>query len=325
MRAATAFRIAVVSISRDSVDQGHLLLPDKPLPAPGPVANDLPQPLAGLSTLATRYDGILCDVWGVLHNGVEAHRSAVEALTRYRRSGGRVVLITNAPRPSAPIVAMLDRLGVSRDAYDGIVSSGDASRQLIAPYRGRVIHHVGPPTEDDALYEGLGVIRGPAEQAEVVVVTDLDTDDDVPEMYADRIALWLSRGLPMIGANPDKVVEVGGRLIYCGGALADLYRAQGGSVLMAGKPFRAIYNQATRRLEAAAGHAIARERILAIGDSVRTDAVGAAGFGVDFLFVTGSVHAEELGRLDTPDPLLVLDLVAPSGASMVGYLPQLRW
>src|SRR5690606_29031044 len=119
------------------------------------------------------------------------HPGAAEALVNYRRHGGRVVLITNAPRPSAPVIDMLDRLQVPRAAYDAIVSSGDATRAMIEKYRGQVIHHVGPPNEDDALYDGLDVIRGPAEQAQVVVVTDLDTDDDTPDMYSERISLWL--------------------------------------------------------------------------------------------------------------------------------------
>src|SRR5690606_1273224 len=152
--------------------------------------------ISGLSELSSRYEAVLSDVWGVIHNGVSAFPEAVEALVEYRRAGGRVVLITNAPRPSPPIVAMLDRLGVPREAYDAIVSSGDATRAMISKYRGKAIHHVGPPTEDDALYEGFDLRRTSAEEAEVVVVTDLDTDDDTPEMYRERAKLWLSRKLP---------------------------------------------------------------------------------------------------------------------------------
>src|SRR5690606_24106216 len=229
--------------------------------------------LSGLSEIAANYDAVLSDVWGVLHNGVAVHPGAAEALVSYRRNGGRVVLITNAPRPSAPIIDMLDRLGVPREAYDAIVSSGDATRAMISKYRGQVIHHVGPPTEDDALYEGLEVTRGPAEAAQVVVVTDLDTDDDTPDMYSERIGLWLERKLPLIAANPDRVVEHGDKLIYCGGALADLYEARGGMVRMAGKPYRPIYAEALRLAEAAAGGPLKRSRILAIGDSIRTDAI----------------------------------------------------
>ncbi len=168
--------------------------------------------MSSLSQLAPAYDAILSDVWGVVHNGVAAHPAAVDALRRYRQAGGRVVLITNAPRTAPPIVDMLDAMGVPRDAYDGLVSSGDVTRVMIAPYRGQVVHHVGPVGIDDSLYEGLGVIRGRAEDAVAVVVSDLDTDDDTPDMYKDRIKLWLSRQLPLICANPDRVVEHGGRI-----------------------------------------------------------------------------------------------------------------
>ena len=278
-----------------------------------------------LSALAPRYNAVLSDVWGVIHNGVAAHPAAPEALQRYRQAGGKVVLITNAPRTAAPILAMLDRMGVPRDAYDGLISSGDVTRAMIAPYRGKVIHHIGPPTEDDSLYDGLGVIRGSAEDAEAVVVTDLDTDDDTPEMYRARMQLWLRRKLPLICANPDRVVEHGGRIIYCGGALADLYEAHGGRILMAGKPYRPIYDQALKMLETAAGRGIQRSSVLAIGDSVRTDAIGAATAGLDLYFITGSIHAADFAKAAAPDPAAVEALVAPSGARLVGFAPRLAW
>ena len=281
--------------------------------------------MTSLSNLAPNYDAVLSDVWGVLHNGVAAYPEAVDALRRFRESGKRVVLITNAPRTAPPIMALLDAMRVPRDAYDAVVSSGDVTRAAIAPYRGKVVHHVGPPEIDDSLYEGLGVIRGPAEEADAVVVTDLDTDDDTPDMYEERIKLWLSRKLPLICANPDRVVEHAGRIIYCGGALADLYEAHGGRIRMAGKPYRPIYDEALRLADAAAGLPIERSRILAIGDSVRTDAIGAANAGLDLLFITGSIHAQELDAFGAPDPDAVRDLVAPSGARLKGFMPRLAW
>lgn len=281
--------------------------------------------IAGLSDLAGRYDAVLSDVWGVVHNGVAAFPEAVDALTRFRQGGGKAIFITNAPRPSPPLVDMLDRLGVQRQAYDAMVSSGDATRTMIAKYRGKAIHHVGPPTEDDALYEGLDVHRTDAETAEVVVVTDLDTDDDTPEMYRERARQWLARKLPMICANPDRVVEHGDKIIYCGGALGDLYAAMGGMVLMAGKPYQPIYEEAFRLAEVAVGRRLDKSRVLAIGDSVRTDATGAAQFGIDLLFVTGSIHAAELDAFGKPDPQAIADLVAPSRARLVGFLPRLAW
>jgi HAD superfamily hydrolase (TIGR01459 family) len=278
-----------------------------------------------LADFASNYDAVLSDVWGVVHNGIAPFPTAVDALRRFRQGGGRVVLITNAPRASAAIIDMLDDMDVPRDAYDAVVSSGDVTRGTIAPYRGKVIHHVGPPTIDDSLYEGLGVIRGPAEEAAAVVVTDLDTDDDTPDMYEDRIKVWLKRRLPLICANPDRVVEHAGRIIYCGGALADLYEAHGGSIQMSGKPYRPIYDQALRLAEQAAGKPIDRRRILAIGDSVRTDAIGAANAGLDLLFITGSIHAQELDAFGDPDPEAIRALVAPSGARLESFMPRLAW
>lgn len=281
--------------------------------------------LAGLRAIAEGYDVILSDVWGVVHNGITAHPTAVEALVNFRRKGGRVVLITNAPRPSPPIVDMLDRLGVTREAYDDIVSSGDATRAVLADYRGKAVHYVGPAEENDGLFEGLDIrISGP-EEASAIVVTDLDSDDDTPDMYNDRVTTWLGRNLPLIAANPDRIVEHGDQLIYCGGALADLYEARGGMIVMVGKPYRPIYTEALRLAEKAAGRNVDRSRILAIGDSVRTDAIGAAGAGLDLLFITGSIHAAELDAFGNPDPDAVIRLVSPSGATLAGYMARLAW
>lgn len=281
-------------------------------------------PTPGLSSLYGQYDGILSDVWGVVHNGIEPHPAAVDALVRYRAEGGKVVLITNAPRPRDAIIAQLDAMGVTRDAYDALVSSGDATRTLLEGYRGKTIHRVGPDI-DDVLFEGLGIEFGPPEEASAIAVTDLDTDDDVPSDYNERMAIWLARGLPLICANPDKVVEEGNRIVYCGGALADAYEDIGGRVMMAGKPYSPIYEQAAALLNDAAGKQVRRERVLAIGDSVRTDAIGAAQFALDLLFITGSIHAEELDAFNNPPAKRVADFVSVSRARMVGYMPKLAW
>jgi HAD superfamily hydrolase (TIGR01459 family) len=278
-----------------------------------------------LSAIAENYDAVLSDVWGVVHNGITAHSTAVDALRRFRQTGGRVVLITNAPRPAAPIIEMLDRFNVPRDTYDAVVSSGDVTRAMLAPYRGQTLHYVGPEHDNDGLFEGFDITLGPAEEAKAVIVTDLDNDDQTPDDYNDRITLWLKRKLPMICANPDRVVEHGDQLIYCGGALADLYEARGGMIKMAGKPYRPIYDEALRKAEAAADRSLDRGRILAIGDSVRTDAIGAANAGLDLLFITGSIHASELDAFGDPDPQAVRDLVAPSGARLKAFMPRLAW
>lgn len=281
--------------------------------------------LTGLSVAAPDYPIILCDIWGVLHNGLTAYQGAVRALGHYRAGGGRVALVTNAPRPHGPIIEMLDRLGVTRDSYDAIVSSGDVTRALIAEYAGQTIHRVGP-AYDSSLFEGIDVIQGGAEDAVAVVVTDMDdrTNEQLSD-YDERMALWLDRGLPLICANPDKVVEVGDRMVICGGALAEIYEQRGGTVLMAGKPYAPIYDEALRQLAALGAPETAPENILAIGDAVRTDALGAAGQGMAFLFITGSVHAEEIAAAGDGADRLVAQLVAPSGANLIGHMPRLVW
>jgi HAD superfamily hydrolase (TIGR01459 family) len=219
---------------------------------------------------------------------------------------------------------MLDALDVARDAYDGIVSSGDLSKRLAATYEGQAIHWVGPP-EHRPMIEGLDLRLGPPEQASVVIVSDPDSCDDTLDLYEDRLAHWKRLGLPMICANPDKVVEVGDRLELCAGALADRYAEMGGEVVMAGKPFPPIYEAALELLANARGVEIGRSRVLAIGDSARTDATGAARMGIDFLFITGSIHAEELHRDGGASPAGVQALLEASGAKAVGHMARLVW
>lgn len=279
--------------------------------------------LAGLAAISDRYDAVFCDIWGVLHDGATPFRRAADALEAFRSRGGIVVLITNAPLLSPVIVARLNRMGIGKAAFDAIVSSGDTTRSLLSAYRGRVVHVVGPPEVAAELIEGLDIAVGPAAEAHAVLVTDLDTDEDTPEMYVERVALWRERDLPMICANPDKVVEDGDRLIYCGGALGDLYEAAGGRVLMAGKPYGPIYEEALRLATEAAGRTLDRPRILAIGDSIRTDAMGAGAFGVDFLFVAGAIHGPDLTAAGGASAATVAELVTPSGARLAGFMQRL--
>jgi HAD superfamily hydrolase (TIGR01459 family) len=278
----------------------------------------------GLSQLAADYDALFCDIWGVVHNGVAQHPGAVAALTRYREEGGRVVLVTNASRPAPQIAEMLASLDIGEAAYDRIVSSGDVTRELVRAYTGKIIHFVGPQT-DHPMLQGLSVAKGEPGDAAVVVVTGLDRRGERPEEYTDRLKDWLSHRLPLICANPDLTVEVGDSIEYCAGAIAALYSDMGGRVEMAGKPYPPIYEAAFHQLEEAAGRTLDRKRVLAVGDAVRTDALGAATFGLDFLFITGSLHAEELNAHAGADEEHVKQVVAPSNARLVGYMPRLVW
>ena len=276
--------------------------------------------------LAAGYDVVLSDVWGVVHNGVAATPEACDALARFRQQGGTVVLITNAPRPGDVVARFtLDRFGVPRAAYDGIVSSGDVTHALIAARAGRRVFHIGPE-RDLPIFEGLDAPIAPLETADYAVCSGL-TDDTVetPQDYRDLLARMRARTLPMICANPDVVVERGDKLVYCAGAIADLYAAAGGDVIYAGKPYRPIYDQALNIAKAARGRPAERHRVLAIGDSVRTDLKGAEGFGVDCLFVTAGIHAEELGHRDDPDLSALADMFAAAGVVPKGVMRRLEW
>ena len=276
------------------------------------------------STLAPAYDVVLCDVWGVVHNSVVAFGDACTALTRFRRQGGTVVLITNAPRPAEVVMELLDGLDVPRAAYDAIVSSGDVTRAVIAARAGESAFHVGP-ARDVPIFDGLAPLA-PLESADYVVCSGLfDDTTETPQDYVTLIAAMRERGLTMVCANPDIVVERGDKLVYCAGAIADLYAAAGGDVVYAGKPFRPIYEQALAVARAARGRETAPARLLAIGDSIHTDLKGAAAFGIDFLFVTAGIHAEELGGRDRPDAAALSDIFAAAGLVPKSVTQRLVW
>jgi HAD superfamily hydrolase (TIGR01459 family) len=266
-------------------------------PRPSKVT-DTPRFVRGLSEIAANYDVILCDVWGVVHNGVAHFAQAVEALRRFRAKGGRAVLITNAPRPNAKIIAMLDRLQVPHDAYDGVVSSGDVTVALVAERGAAPVAYLGPDFDQSIFIDaervtGHAIARVPLEEAAYVVCTGLiDARVEKPEDYRIRLEEMKARGLDFICANPDIVVELGDTLFYCAGALAQLYEAMGGTVIQAGKPYAPIYDRALA--VAGQGRPVDRSRVLAIGDGINTDVKGGANYGVDTLFVTSGIHRQHL-------------------------------
>jgi len=275
-----------------------------------------------LSDISSKYDGIFCDIWGVLHNGLVAYENAAKALKKYRENGGKVILITNASWNKQIIVQMLENMEISRNAYDDIITSGDVTRDIIKKYKGGNIHHVGP-NSDDEIFDGLGVNKSVPERAKAVVITALDDYSQTPDDYKERLALWLELKLPLICTNPDKFVEVGGEIIYCPGALADIYEQMGGKTIQAGKPFLPIYDAAFRIFKNAHGESAQNKKILAIGDSVRTDATGAARTGLDFLFITGSIHAKEVADFGENAQNEIVKMVAPSGVNMVAFQENL--
>ncbi len=263
----------------------------------------LPHALPGLGEIAGDYDILLCDVWGVIHNGRESWPDACEALARFNREAGHVVLISNSPRPSHDVVAQLDGLNVPRESWRAFVTSGDATRAELAKRAPGPAWIIGPD-RDWPLYDGLGleVANGAGDAAFISVTGPVDDNVETPEDYRERLAEGAARDLELICANPDRVVQRGDRLIYCGGSLADLYETLGGRVTMAGKPFGPIYDLALKEAEALLGKPVDRSRVLCIGDGVVTDVLGANKQDLDCLFIAQGIHGDKArgadGRID---------------------------
>lgn len=279
----------------------------------------------GLSALSDLYDVLLCDVWGVIHNGREAFPVACEALARFRAGGGEVILISNAPRPNAGVIAQLDALGVPREAWSLVVTSGDATRRLLAERAPGPAWKIGPD-RDDPLYEGLGLAFAELEEAAFVSCTGpFDDETETPEDYRERFRRAIERKMPMICANPDIVVQRGDKLIYCGGALAQLYEALEGQVLMAGKPHAAIYDLALAEAAKRRGAAVDRARVCCIGDGPRTDLRGANAQALDVLFIAAGIHGQEILGKGSLDVAMMDHVFETEGVHATWAMPELVW
>ena len=286
--------------------------------------------LTGARDLLSAYDVLLCDVWGVVHNGRVPYAEACDALMRFRAGGGRVVLVTNAPRPNPPIREQLDALGVPREAFDDIVTSGDVTLALIAAHGNAPLHHIGPQ-RDMSVFEILQRQTGhapplvPLSEATYVVATGLYDDDDTPDQYDEALAIMRGRDLEFISANPDLLVHVGEKMLYCSGAIAQRYEGIGGRVIQAGKPYAPIYDRALILAQALLGRDVDMQRVLAIGDAMRTDVKGACDFGVDALFVTSGVHRDELHPATALDEAAFHKLAASVESKPKAAMTGLRW
>lgn len=273
-----------------------------------------------LAGIASPYDAIFCDVWGVLHNGVKARQPAWRALQAARNRGQAVILITNAPRPHANVRQMLERLAIPEDSYDAIVTSGDVTRALIAKAR-MPVFHIGPE-RDMPLYDGLDVSLADEADAATIVCTGLfDDETETPEDYAAMLSRLAKRDLPMICANPDIVVERGSRLIWCAGALARDYEDLGARTEISGKPHAPIYEKA--RQEAARVLGRRPGKVLAIGDALATDMRGAVDSGFDFLYISQGIHAGEYGRPEGHGRGSIAEWLASKGAAPQFVMPHL--
>jgi HAD superfamily hydrolase (TIGR01459 family) len=246
--------------------------------------------IASIAAIGSGYRAWLVDIWGVMHNGHRAFAAAVAATQAFREQGGIVVFLSNSPRPSPGVQEQLSRLGVPPSCYDATVTSGDLTRHELGKHKHPRVFHLGPE-RDLPIFAGLDVTLVPREDAELIVCSGLfDDDTETPDDYVKLLKELAARNLPMICANPDHLVERGDKLVYCAGALAAIYEQLGGNVVYAGKPHAPIYELALETIVSLAGRAVSKHEVLAIGDGVHTDIAGAAGFGIDAVFVASGLH-----------------------------------
>lgn len=282
--------------------------------------------IAGLSTLAEAYDGVICDVWGVLHNGISPYPAAAEALARFRALGKAVVLLTNAPRPAKAVEDLLSRqYAIGPESYDEIVTSGSVARKAFETEPRRRLFHLGPP-HNLGLFEGLDVELVGEDEAEYVALTGLfDDETETADTYRPMFQRFVERGLKVYCANPDVVVERGDRLVYCAGALAQLYVELGGDATIIGKPYKPVYDAALASIGRALGRPADKRRVLAIGDGLPTDIKGAWGQGIDVLMVTAGIHGPDFGDLLNPDPVRLAKRLEAEGFGIRAAIPRLAW
>ncbi len=249
-----------------------------------------------MKDLSVRYPVWFCDVWGVIHDGLTSFPPASDALSKHRENGGIVLLITNAPRLAGNVAEQMDGLRVPRSAYDAIITSGDVTRSLIVQHGKGAVHHIGPE-RDKGIFEGLPTRLVPLEEANAVVCTGLHDDTrETGEDYAPILGRMKTLGLTMICANPDKIVRRGNQIVYCAGAIAEIYERDQGLVLMAGKPFQPIYELALQRAAELRKAPVGKNDVVAIGDGPDTDIAGAARFGLDCVLITGGVSDAALSQ-----------------------------
>jgi HAD superfamily hydrolase (TIGR01459 family) len=285
-----------------------------------------PPILARAGDLLARYDVLFCDVWGVLHDGHRAYVEACEALQRFRAAGGTVILVSNAPVPKERVARMLDLRGVPRQAWDDIIASGEIALRHIAEKGYTHIFGIGPTDRDAATFERLRAKVVPLEEAQAILCTGLNDDlNETADDYRALLRRALARRLPLVCANPDLVVDVGGRQYVCAGAIADLYERMDGEVFWAGKPHANAYDAAVAAAEAIRGAALPRDRILAVGDSLRTDLKGADTAGIDAIFIASGIHRDETMGSGELSPEKLALLFAPPAPPALAVMGRLVW
>ncbi len=266
------------------------------------------QIVQSLSEISEPYKALFVDLWGCVHDGVRAIPSAVAALQDYRKTGGIVVLVTNSPKPRAGVAVQLDKFGVARDVWDTIATSGDSARAaMFTGAVGRKVYFMGEWERDEEFFQPIEVIENPVdieivplEEAEGIVCCGPNDPMADPDVNRPVFLYAKQKGMKLLCANPDIVVDRGDHREWCAGALAGLYTEMGGESLYFGKPHPPIYDLARRRL-LADGHDIPDNRILAIGDGIQTDIKGASGEDIDSLFISGGLARDDTNTTDQPE------------------------
>ncbi len=280
----------------------------------------------GISEIADGYEAMLCDAWGVIHNGRRVFEGAAEAMAAFRRERGPVLVLTNAPRPSEIIPAQLDRLGLPRECWDAIVTSGDATMFEFERRAPGPAFRLGPE-KDDPMFEGRGLSFAPIEDAAFIACTGLFHDEtEEPDAYRELLQKGADRNIPMVCANPDIIVDFGGKRMWCAGALAAIYEEMGGAVIHVGKPHSPIYGLAFEKLKRVAGRDIPRGKILAVGDGLATDIKGANDHDLDVVFVASGIHGDEAQGADgCLDAEKLAGVLSGEGRTAVAGIEELRW
>ncbi len=280
--------------------------------------------LSGLSDIAADYDALIVDIWGVLHNGQSPYAGVDDALQRFRESGGKVLLLSNAPRPSAMALERLDAIGNQRNSFDDILTSGDATRALLDDLakQGKRCRHIGPDKDAELVAQLDIELTNIDNDADVVLFSGMyDDSTETPADYADMLAQFRAHNLPLICPNPDRTVMTGDNIIYCAGAVAEEYENIGGEVIWIGKPYPTVYTRAKAMLSDLSG--MEAPRILAIGDGPKTDIIGAQAANIDALFITGGLARASGVKIDTPEDIAAL-LAAENTAAHFAML-HLTW
>lgn len=287
--------------------------------------------IESFSEIAHNYDAVFCDLWGCLHNGKRPFEAAIAALQSFRDGGGFVLLLTNSPRPKSSVEIQLDGIGVPRDLYQEVATSGDSARSALASGSfGTNVFHIGPDRDapffaSDDIPDLAKINRVPLDQSDSIVCTGLfDDQTETPDDYAAIFLEAKNRGLDLLCANPDIVVDLGDKRIFCAGALAKAYTERGGTSHYFGKPHAPIYDLARNRMTAATGRVIDNKRILCIGDGIGTDILGAVNEDLDSLFISGGLAATETDTITQPNDEKLADFLQLHNMTPTATIGHLR-